>query len=227
VYYLNDNGQYESIDLIKIKNEIKQAEQRAIIVYIGQEKLQTRLIIEKVPQPIADEKRRKLKTDKQNKRKSLSKERLELCDLNVYITNTTEQQLPLAQVREYYSLRWQVEIIFKAWKSVYNIDKVKKMKIQRFKCIFYSTLILILLTTQLLNYCKVHLYKTTKEELSEFKMFKALKSILKEFKNAVRKTNQEIMEFLDLLQTMVPITCVKQEKKGRKTPYNIIKVSLA
>ena len=218
--------QYEALDLIKIKNQMKEGEQRTMYVFIGPEKLQTKLIIERVPEQVANEKRRKLKEDKQNKRKILSEERLELCDINAYITNTTEQQLSLNQIREYYSLRWQIEIIFKAWKSVYNIDKVKNMKLPRFKCILYSQLILIILTNKLLNYCKVCLYKTSNKELSELKMFKTLKSVLNEFKIAIRKTKKEIMEFLDLLLAMTMKTCVKQQKKGRKKPLKILKICL-
>lgn len=224
--YILKDGVYQPINLIEIKNQMKQGEQKVMSVYIGPQKLHTRLILEKVPEPVANEKRRKLKTDKQNKRKNLSKERLELCDLNAYITNTSEEQLALKQVREYYGLRWQIEIIFKAWKSVYKIDMVKKMKLERFECIHYATLILILLTTQLINYGRVLLYNTQKEELSELKMFKTLKLLLTELKRAIKKTEQDIIEFLDLLETSLLITCVKQQKRGKKTPYNIVNICL-
>jgi IS4 transposase len=224
--YILKDGVYQPINLIEIKNQMKQGEQKVMSVYIGPLKLPTRLILEKVPEPVANEKRRKLKTDKQNKRKNLSKERLELCDLNAYITNTSEEQISLKQVREYYGLRWQIEIIFKAWKSVYKIDMVKKMKLERFECIHYATLILILLTTQLINYGRVLLYNTQKEELSELKMFKTLKLLLTELKMAIKKTEQNIIEFLDLLETSLLITCVKQQKRGKKTPYNIVNICL-
>ncbi|WP_369770207.1 transposase, partial [Geobacillus sp. WSUCF1] len=32
------------------------------------------------------------------------------------------------QVYELYSLRWQMEWLFKAWKSVLDLEKVKEMK---------------------------------------------------------------------------------------------------
>jgi IS4 transposase len=116
--------------------------------------------------------------NKEHKGKNLSKERLELCDLNMYITNTTEEKLPHKKVREYYSLRWQIEIIFKAWKTVYKIDKVKKMKIERFECINYGAMILIMLTTDLLAYCKYLMYVKGNKEISELKSYKIMKSVL-------------------------------------------------
>lgn len=95
-------------------------------MYLGKDqKLPTRLIIEKVPTNVSNEKRRRLKTQKPIKRKKISKERLELCNINIIITNTTELTIPAERVAVYYSLRWQIEIVFKAWKSVDQIDKMK------------------------------------------------------------------------------------------------------
>jgi len=61
--------------------------------------------------------------------------------VNAYITNADQDILPTDLIRSIYSLRWQIEIIFKTWKSTFNLDKVKQMKIQRFDCINYGTLI--------------------------------------------------------------------------------------
>jgi len=35
--------------------------------------------------------------------------------------------------------------IFKVWKSIYHVDKLKKVKIERFECQLYGKLILILI----------------------------------------------------------------------------------
>lgn len=201
---------------------MKPGEQKSIDIFIGDKKMPTRLILERVTEQIANEKKRKLKANRQNKGKALTKERLEFCDVNAHITNTTQEQLPDKQVREFYSLRWQIEIIFKAWKSVYHIDKVKKMKIERFECINYGILILIILSTHLLAFCKYKLHSTYIEEISELKTFKTIKGLLTELKAAVKQGQKSIGNLLDLLAASTHKTCVKQQKKGRKSPYNII-----
>ena len=82
-------------------------------VYLGQKsKVPVRMILERVPDEVAAEKKRKLKTDKQNKRKGISKGRLAFCAVNAFITNTDNSLLPNALIRSIYSLRWQIEIMF-------------------------------------------------------------------------------------------------------------------
>ena len=47
-------------------------------------------------------------------------------------------------------LRWQVEIMFKVWKSIFKISNTKNnkhIKIQRFKCFLYGRLISILFSS--------------------------------------------------------------------------------
>lgn len=75
-------------------------------MYLGvDKKVKTRLIIEKVPNGVAHQKRRKLKTDKVNKRKVLSKGRLAFCHVNAFISNTTKEQLSKNHIRAVYGLR--------------------------------------------------------------------------------------------------------------------------
>ena len=126
-----------------------------IAVYLGMDKkVKTRLIIEKVPDDIANQKRRKLKTDKVNKRKVLSKGRLAFCDVNAFLTNTTKEQLSKDHVRAIYGVRWQIEIYFKTWKSYMNIDKIEKINIHRFNCTHYASLIYIILSSKLFLFFK-------------------------------------------------------------------------
>ena len=76
-------GKYEQLDLIKEIDKMRAGEIKSMWVSLGEkEKFRTRLVLEKVSAQIANEKRRKLKSDKQNKRKNISEERLILFDVN-------------------------------------------------------------------------------------------------------------------------------------------------
>jgi hypothetical protein len=222
--FKSKGSEYELFDLLLEERTMQPGEIRQYQVYIDQkEKLPVRLILEKVSPDIAAEKRRKLKTDKQNKRRNLSQKRLRFCNLNAYITNTQEEDLPMKNIRDHYGLRWQIEIIFKAWKSVYKIDQVKSMKRQRFECIHYGLLMLIILSTNILVYYKKLIREINNKELSEFKLFRCLKEILPALSDAVKKKKQ-LPELLDKIQFMVENTCLKDRKKNKLTPYNIMDI---
>ena len=48
------------------------------------------------------------------------------------------------RIHDLYSLRRQVEILFKTWKSLFQIDRCKEIKLERLECHFYGQLIAIL-----------------------------------------------------------------------------------
>ncbi|EMF0052632.1 transposase [Enterococcus hirae] len=60
------------------------------------------------------------------KRKPLSDRSKKIKRLNIYITNCPVVHVPMDMVHEVYSLRWQIELLFKVWKSVFKINKIKK-----------------------------------------------------------------------------------------------------
>lgn len=222
--YSLEKGNYKQLDLLKVVGEMQEGEIKNMQVYLGEkEKYPTRLVLEKVPEQLANEKRRKLTTDKQNKRKGISKERLVFCDVNAFITNCTQEDLPNHLLRQCYSLRWQVEIIFKAWKSHFKIDKVRQMKIERFECFHYGCLMLIISSTHLLRYFRQWYLKKHGEEISELKFFKFIASMRKEIKEVIQKKKNAIADFLDQLAYIIERTCVKEQKRNKLNPLQIIR----
>jgi hypothetical protein len=222
--YVLEEDQYKQLDLLKVVGNMEEGEIKNMQVYLGEkEKFPTRLVLEKVPEQLANEKRRKLRTDKQNKRKGISKERLIFCDINAFITNCTQEQLPDHLLRQCYSLRWQVEIIFKAWKSFFKIDKVNQMKIERFECFHYGCLMLIIACTNLLGYFKQWYLNKHHEEISELKFFKLITSMKHELKEIVKKQKSEFANFLDQLANIIERTCVKEQKKNKLKPLTIVR----
>ena len=156
-------------------------------VYLGKgkDKLKVRLVAQKVPAEVAQKRAAKQQRKQANQSKSgkysweTSEAKKQLMGFNVYITNTAAEQLNPAQVQLYYRLRWQIELFFKIWKSIMEIDKVGKMSIFRFECYLYSRLIVILLSSQVHGMLKGYLEGQAEDfELSEWKVMKHLKKKL-------------------------------------------------
>jgi hypothetical protein len=222
--YQLQKGEYKRINLLKTIRRMRVGEIKSMQIYLGEkEKLPLRLILERVREKLANEKRRKLLSDKVNKRKRISKERLMFCNTNAFITNCTEMQLPNDLVRECYSLRWQIEIIFKAWKSYFNIDKVRQMKVERFECYHYGCLMLIIISTHLLRYFKQQYLIKNDQEISELKFFKLITSLKKEIKETIKKGKRALSALIDQLKIIVEANCCKEQRINKLQPLTILK----
>jgi hypothetical protein len=119
--------EYILLDLEEIMNQLKPGQTYEISdAYIGQyQKLPARIIIHR----LTDEqtrKRWKNQALKEKKKGIVMKERIKrLSAMKVYITNAPPEDVPTEHVHDLYSLRWQIELLFKTWKSFFEIDHCK------------------------------------------------------------------------------------------------------
>jgi hypothetical protein len=85
-------------------------------VLLGAQKLPVRLVALPVPEAVANERRRKAKTNR-DRRRHPSAQKLFLMGWNLLITNVPRSLWPTKALVAIYRLRWRIEMIFKAWKS--------------------------------------------------------------------------------------------------------------
>lgn len=84
------------------------------------ERLKCRLVAVKLPDHIAAERRRKAKSDR-DKRLNHSKEYMKSLSWSIFVTNIDKQVWGPEKIIKAYRIRWHIEIIFKGWKSHFNI----------------------------------------------------------------------------------------------------------
>lgn len=89
-----------------------------------------------------------------------------LSAMNIYITNASSKDVPTEHVHDFYSLRWQIELLFKTWKSFFEIDQCKEIKKERLECHLYGQLIAILLCSSTMFQIRQLLLTKKKQELS-------------------------------------------------------------
>ena len=83
----------------------------------------------RVPQKVADERRRKLKAKHIEQGFNPPSERyLQLQDWTILVTNLTEKQISSHQIVKWYLMRWRIELIFKAFKSHTGMLKIVSHK---------------------------------------------------------------------------------------------------
>lgn len=131
------------------------------------EPLMSRVIIQRLT-PEQQRKRDDLLQKKRQKGKHTQSAK-QRNSIQILVTNITQDQVDAKEMYSLYSLRWQIEILFKTWKSLFQIHEIKKMKQERMECHLYGTLIRIFLSTMLAFQCRYYLFRRKRLESSEYK----------------------------------------------------------
>ena len=76
-----------------------------------------RLIAVRVPQEVANQRRRKLHAEARRRGQAVSQERVRLADWTLFCTNVPPDLLSGPEVLVVARVRWQIELVFKLWKS--------------------------------------------------------------------------------------------------------------
>lgn len=112
-------------------------------VAIGaQKRLLVRLVALPVPQRVANERRRKLRNNR-DKRLNPSKEDLQLLNWNIFITTVPPNVWEAHLLTKIYAMRWRIEIIFKAWKSHFHIHHIPNASPIQIHALIYARLLRI------------------------------------------------------------------------------------
>jgi hypothetical protein len=142
----------------------------------------------------------------------------------MYITNIEQEVLSAEHVYEFYSLRWQVEIIFKTWKSIFHIHAVKQVKIERFQCQLYGKLILLLLSSSVMFKMRTLVIKNKKLEASEMKVSEIVHEYIDSLYFDLVKFPSKTFNNLKSVFKNVVKNGLKSHKKDRKTVFDILGV---
>ena len=94
-------------------------------------KIPVRLIAQRVPQEIANKRRQRLIAGHKRRGITPSQESLALQNWTIYITNTNDTQIKQEHIHQTYTLRWQIELLFKLSKSLMHIHLLNSRKPSR------------------------------------------------------------------------------------------------
>lgn len=177
--YSIDNGQL--IDLAKV---LKKVEAKGLSYfesnYIigGTNKLQCRIICLKLTPDQIENRKIQLRKNGNRSRKQ-SKRTDYLQTWNLLITNIQNEECDGQQIYQLYSLRWHIELIFKTWKSYFNLTEIlrscqgpNKIKPEILLCL-YLCFIVTIVNPQFKQYQKL-IYTKYKRLLSPMKFIKAI-----------------------------------------------------
>jgi hypothetical protein len=216
VYEMQD-GQYKQIEFDKLyqwltKHNIGQIEKQ---VYIGAEaKLPFRFIISLVPEEVFAKRMQKI--NKYNKRMGYktSDDYADRAKFNLIITNVVSE-IPIEVIIALYHMRWQIELVFKIWKSTFGIHKIGQMKYFRWLSILYAKLVLIVIYWHKIFPLRTHFYKMKGKLLSVDKCFKSLKDYTVNLRKAIRVGGKILESVTDEIRQIISEKHWLEKKKNK------------
>jgi hypothetical protein len=114
-------------------------------VTLGKKHLPCRLLAVRVPAAVAAKRRQRLWRKARKKGRRPSTQQLALAAWNIYVTNVPRELLTLEEALVVTRCRWQVEVLFKHWKSDGAVDEWRSEKPYRILCEVYAKLLALVL----------------------------------------------------------------------------------
>jgi hypothetical protein len=186
----------------------------------------SRLVCLRVSPEIAQQRRRKLRKTSRKKGRTPSQYHLLMSDWTLMITNVPSQCLPPEMVRLFYTLRWQIELLFKQLKTVLCIHKSNTGKENRLRCEIYGKLIMAVLIHRVHAEINIRLWNNNKKQLSMEKLYKRIQERAFTILDLLLISLQKA---IDYLQTEIPRlikNCLKSSQRSRQTTLEILEFGI-
>lgn len=135
----------EPLDLVAFLTDTTQAEIDCDIQLGQKQRLACRLIAARVPDEVAQQRRKRLHEEARKKGQAVSQERLALIHWTIYVTNVPRDLLTVEEALVLGRSRWQVEMLFKLWKSDGEIDKSRSENPWHVLTEFYAKMIAMII----------------------------------------------------------------------------------
>jgi hypothetical protein len=107
--------------------------------------LPMRLLMLKVPKEVGDQRREELLRDAQRRGQTVSQQTLRLADWTLLLTDVPSKRLRFEEALVLLRERWQMELLYKLWKSDGLLDQWRSSNPWRILCEVYAKLIALLI----------------------------------------------------------------------------------
>jgi hypothetical protein len=196
-------------------------------IFMGaKDQVVSRLIASRVPEAKVNERRRAARKNARKKGYTPSQAHLTLLAWNLFITNVPCTIWNTETVIKVYPLRWQIELIFKSWKSYLHLASLKTKKEDSTLCHLYGRMLLILLNYALCPQMRATLWLRQRRELSVLKLVQHFQALADSWMQAIFRSEIELYHFLTHACATAERLVGKASRK-RRTTAQILHESLS
>ena len=195
-------------------------------IFIGATaRVASRLIAVRMPEAVVNARRRMAHKNAKKKGYTPSKAHLTLMAWNLFITNVPSTIWTTATVPNVYPMRWQIELIFKSWKSYLHLAALTTTKEDSTLCYLYGRMLRILLNYALCPQTRATLWLQYQRELSLLKFARHFQALAPSWLQAIFQSACELYHFLQQACRTAERLAAKAVRK-RRTTAQILRDSL-
>jgi hypothetical protein len=221
-----DSGQVQPLALASWRATVAGDSTEHAIFLGATERVACRLVAYRLPECIVNERRRLAKKKAKKKGYTPSKAHLALLAWNLFLTNVPHTIWKTPTIRKVYPIRWQVELIFKSWKSYLHLASIKTKKVNPTLCYLYGRMLLVLLNYALCPQLRATLWVKKQRELSVLKLVRHFQALADRWMHAIFQSEFVLRRFLQRTCATAERLVAKASRK-RHTTAQILRESLA
>jgi hypothetical protein len=193
-----------------------------LAVYLGARRLPCRLLAYRLPAEVVEQRRRQAYETARKKGRTPTHAYLHWLQYGWYITNVAAAVWAAEVVATVYRIRWQIELLFKQWKSLLHLHVLKGTRPERITCLLYGRLITITMLMRICSYAAWYATTVLRREIS----FPKLLLWLKRKGRFAQAVQEDTLETLcgELRRAIAPLLC-KQKRKRQTSQQLLDKIS--
>jgi hypothetical protein len=132
---------YARLDVLKWLRQAKTSHLAREVFVFHRQKMKLRLLAVRVPEEVACARREEARKDARKRGRAVSQRKLELCDWNILLTNAPAELISAHEGWELRRVRWQIEVVFKVFKSGGGLEKTQARSVWRVLSELYAKLL--------------------------------------------------------------------------------------
>jgi hypothetical protein len=184
----------------------------------AQHQLPCRLIILRNPKEVTEKRRRTAKDHAKKRGTTLSSTYLFLLGWTLFLTNAPERMISLKHVYDFYRIRWQIELIFKLWKSYCGLNQILTWRKERVLTELYAKMIGIVIIHFLLAPLRIPDDVWAEREVSNVRFQQILARFARSFKQCLTDV-MLLAKTLDQFLLHVQRFALKQKRQQQPNAY--------
>ena len=218
-------GRTQPLDLPRcLARDSRPLVEKAVILGT-RDRVEARLIAVRMPEAIVNERRRQARAIAKKRGYTPSQAHLTLLAWNLFVTNVPVTVWPPQTVGIVYSFRWQVELVFKTWKSGLHLATLTSTTRNSTLCYLYGRLLLIVLTFALCPTLRASVWQKQQREVSLLKLVRHFQASAEQWLHALFQSVAQLTQFLIRACTVAERLGTK-ELRNRRTSAQSLRESL-